>query len=201
MDKSKNSDEKIILGDENFNNQQNQIIQNEEEEDNEIIIELEIGNDKLYDNSSNEISIDEMPSTDMNQILYPLPPTETEEHGMNSNIYYYVDADNGDDNNDGLSTTTAFRTIQRAVNACYHECVIGENITPILLSGNTLKGSAWINPVYEAYALGEFIYNDCQVIINLVDFDSHNIEPVANILYTRINLNQIYFEPQALNFY
>ena len=52
MDKFKNSDEKIILNNENYNNQQNQIIQNEyeneKEEDNEIIIELEIGNDDSF---------------------------------------------------------------------------------------------------------------------------------------------------------
>ena len=48
MDKSKNSDNKKILNNENYNNQQNQIIQNkyeiEKEEDNEIIIELKIAN-------------------------------------------------------------------------------------------------------------------------------------------------------------
>ena len=61
MDKSKISDEKIILNNEN-NNKQNQIIQNEYqnevEEDNEIIIELEIGNDKKSDNYDNKISND-----------------------------------------------------------------------------------------------------------------------------------------------
>ena len=50
MDKFKNSDEKIILNNDNYNNQQNQIIQNEyeneKEEDNEIIIELEIANNE-----------------------------------------------------------------------------------------------------------------------------------------------------------
>ena len=49
---SKTLDKKIILNNENYNNQQNQInqneFQNEKEEDNEIIIELEIGNDKKY---------------------------------------------------------------------------------------------------------------------------------------------------------
>ena len=63
MDKSKNSDEKIILNNENCNNQQNQIIQNEyeneKEEDNEIIIELEIANDEKYDDNNDEISNDE----------------------------------------------------------------------------------------------------------------------------------------------
>ena len=63
MDKFKNSDEKIILNNENYNNQQNQIIQNEyqneKEEDNEIIIELEIANDEKYDDSDDEISNDE----------------------------------------------------------------------------------------------------------------------------------------------
>ena len=51
MDKFKNSDEKIVLNNENYNNQQNQIIQNEyenkKEEDNEIIIELQIANDEI----------------------------------------------------------------------------------------------------------------------------------------------------------
>ena len=72
MDKFKNSDEKIILNNENYNNQQNQInqneFQNEKEEDNEIIIELEIGNDKLYDNSSNEISNDEKYDDSYNEL-------------------------------------------------------------------------------------------------------------------------------------
>ena len=56
MDKSKNSDNKIILNNENYNNQQNQIIQNkyenEKEEDYEIIIELQISN-----NGEKEINI------------------------------------------------------------------------------------------------------------------------------------------------
>ena len=48
MDRTKNSDQKIIINKEKYNNQQNKIIQkeneNEKEEDNEIIIELEIFN-------------------------------------------------------------------------------------------------------------------------------------------------------------
>ena len=50
MDKTKNSDKKIILNKEKYNNQQNKIIQNEyeneKEEDNEIIIELQISNNE-----------------------------------------------------------------------------------------------------------------------------------------------------------
>ena len=63
MDNSKNLDNKIILNNDNFNNQQNKIIQNEneneKEEDNEIIIELEITNDEKFDDSDDEISNDE----------------------------------------------------------------------------------------------------------------------------------------------
>ena len=48
MDKSKNLENKIILNNDNFNNQQNKIIQNEneneKEEDNENIIELQLSN-------------------------------------------------------------------------------------------------------------------------------------------------------------
>ena len=58
MDQTKNSD-KVILNNENYNNQQNKIIQNkyenEKQEDNEIIIELEIDNDKKSDYFENEI--------------------------------------------------------------------------------------------------------------------------------------------------
>ena len=48
MDKTKNSDKKIIQNNENCNNQQNKIIQNEneKEQDNEIIIELQISNNE-----------------------------------------------------------------------------------------------------------------------------------------------------------
>ena len=54
MDKSKNSKQKINSNNENYNNQQNKIIQNEkEEENNEIIIELEISNNE----NENEINI------------------------------------------------------------------------------------------------------------------------------------------------
>ena len=57
MDKTKNSAQKIILNNENYNNQQNKIIknvsENEKEEDNEIIIELEISNNE----NENEINI------------------------------------------------------------------------------------------------------------------------------------------------
>ena len=42
MDKFKNLEQKIILNNENNDNQQNKIIQKEKEEDNEIIIEIEI---------------------------------------------------------------------------------------------------------------------------------------------------------------
>ena len=46
MDKSKNSDEKIILNNEICINQQNKIDQNKNEKDEEIIIELEISNNE-----------------------------------------------------------------------------------------------------------------------------------------------------------
>ena len=53
MDQTKNSDKQMIQNNENYSGQQNKIIQNEyeneKEEDNEIIIELEIGNDKKSD--------------------------------------------------------------------------------------------------------------------------------------------------------
>ena len=57
MDKSKNADNKIILNNENYNNQQNKIIQNEneEEEDNEIIIEIEMAKDKIFVDSDEEV--------------------------------------------------------------------------------------------------------------------------------------------------
>ena len=48
MDKSKNTDNKAILNNENYHNLQNKIIQNkyenENQEENEIIIELEMAN-------------------------------------------------------------------------------------------------------------------------------------------------------------
>ena len=48
MDDSKNSNNKAILNNENYNNQQSKIIQNkyenEKQEDNEIIIELRMAN-------------------------------------------------------------------------------------------------------------------------------------------------------------
>ena len=54
MDKSKNSEQKIILNNENNYKQKNKIIQkyeNEKEEDNEIIIEIEIISDKRFVNT------------------------------------------------------------------------------------------------------------------------------------------------------
>ena len=58
MDQTKNSD-KVILNNENYNNQQSKIIQNknenEKEDDNEIIIELEIANDEKLSDSDDEI--------------------------------------------------------------------------------------------------------------------------------------------------
>ena len=60
MDKSKNSDNKLILNNENYNNQQSKIIQNkyenEKQENNEIIIELEIASDEISDIYDDEIS-------------------------------------------------------------------------------------------------------------------------------------------------
>ena len=72
MDKSKNSDEKIILNKKNYNNQQNQIIQNEfeneKEENIKIIIELEISNEK----KENEIYI----LCDKNQLIKDIKRNE-----------------------------------------------------------------------------------------------------------------------------
>ena len=71
MDKSKNSEQKIILNNENYNNQQNKIFKIEKEENNEIIIELEINNNK----KENEINI----LCDKNQLI--------EDNKRNENFY------------------------------------------------------------------------------------------------------------------
>lgn len=70
-----------------------------------------------------------------------------------------------------------------------YKTFIGDNIKPILLSGNTLVGSAWVNPVCPAMALGEFNYKGTNFIINEVDFKSHLIEPASIILLNRLYNN------------
>ncbi len=62
----------------------------------------------------------------------------------------------------------------------------GEGLTPILLSGNSLSGSAWGKKLYPAYACAEFAYGKGKIIINEVELDEHISNPVAAIFKNRL---------------
>ena len=57
---------------------------------------------------------------------------------------------------------------------------------PILTSGNSLRGSAWGQPLYPALACAEFKIGKGKLIINQVDLDSHLMNPVARNFYNRL---------------
>ena len=57
---------------------------------------------------------------------------------------------------------------------------------PILTTGNSLKGSAWGQPLYPALACAEIPYGKGKIIINEVDLDSHLMNPVARSFYNRL---------------
>jgi hypothetical protein len=61
-----------------------------------------------------------------------------------------------------------------------------EGAKPILTSGNSLKGSAWGQPLYPALACAEFKIGKGKLIINQVDLDSHLMNPVARNFYNRL---------------
>ncbi len=63
-----------------------------------------------------------------------------------------------------------------------------EGATPILTSGNSLRGSAWGQKLYPALACAEIPVGNGKIIINEVDLETHLKNPVAlmfrNRLYT-----------------
>lgn len=59
--------------------------------------------------------------------------------------------------------------------------VTGDNLIPILKSGNTKTGSAWTNPMFPALCTGELKIGKGKVIINQLDLENHLCEPVARI--------------------
>jgi len=63
---------------------------------------------------------------------------------------------------------------------------LGEGATPILTSGNSLKGSAWGQPLYPAFACAEWKIGKGKLIVNEVDLESHLQNPVARSFYNRL---------------
>ena len=61
-----------------------------------------------------------------------------------------------------------------------------EGATPILTSGNSLRGSAWGQPLYPALACAEIPVGKGRIIINEVDLDSHLANPVARSFRNRL---------------
>ena len=61
-----------------------------------------------------------------------------------------------------------------------------EGATPILTSGNSLRGSAWGQPLYPALACAEIPVGKGRIIINEVDLDSHLQNPVARSFRNRL---------------
>ena len=63
---------------------------------------------------------------------------------------------------------------------------IAEGAKPILTSGNSLRGSAWGQPLYPALACAEFEFGKGKLIVNAVDLDSHLANPVARNFRNRL---------------
>ena len=61
-----------------------------------------------------------------------------------------------------------------------------EGAKPILTSGNSLKGSAWGQPLYPALACAEIPVGKGRIIINEVDLENHLINPIARSFYNRL---------------
>lgn len=61
-----------------------------------------------------------------------------------------------------------------------------EGAKPILLSGNSLSGSAWGQKLYPALACAELPCGQGKIIVNEVDLDSHLANPVARIFKGRL---------------
>ncbi|MCQ2436191.1 MAG: hypothetical protein MJ101_04720 [Clostridia bacterium] len=62
-----------------------------------------------------------------------------------------------------------------------------DDFTPILLSGNCLRGSAWGQKLFPALACGEKSYGKGKIIINQIDLDSHLSNPIAAIFKNRLS--------------
>ena len=61
-----------------------------------------------------------------------------------------------------------------------------EGMTPILTSGNSLRGSAWGQKLYPALACAELSIGKGKLVINEVDLDSHLSNPIARSFYNRL---------------
>ncbi|MBQ9747199.1 MAG: beta galactosidase jelly roll domain-containing protein [Clostridia bacterium] len=61
-----------------------------------------------------------------------------------------------------------------------------DGMIPILLSGNSLKGSAWGQKLYPAFACAELPLGKGRLIVNEVDLRSHLANPVAKRFYDRL---------------
>ncbi len=61
-----------------------------------------------------------------------------------------------------------------------------EGARPILLSGNSLTGSAWGQKLYPALACAEIPCGEGKFIVSEVDLDSHLANPVARIFKNRL---------------
>lgn len=67
-----------------------------------------------------------------------------------------------------------------------YETFRSDDFTPILTSGNSLRGSAWGQRLYPALATAEKTYGKGKIVINQVDLDSHLKNPVAFIFKKRL---------------
>lgn len=63
---------------------------------------------------------------------------------------------------------------------------LAEGATPILTSGNSLRGSAWGQKLYSALACAEMPVGRGKIIINQVDLKSHITNPAAKIFADRL---------------
>ncbi len=61
-----------------------------------------------------------------------------------------------------------------------------EGMTPILTSGNSLRGSAWGQKLYSTFACAEKAYGKGKIVISEVDLESHLQNPIARKFRNRL---------------
>ena len=63
---------------------------------------------------------------------------------------------------------------------------VGDDFSPILISGNNERGSAWGQPLKKAFVTAEVKCGKGKIIINMLDLSSHLKNPVAVKFYNRL---------------
>lgn len=108
-----------------------------------------------------------------------LGPTTTTE-----NLIYYVNASTGNDDNTGLSSAQAFKTIAKAISilpeiinhTVYIVVYKGNYPEQIRVSGKSGIGKVYLNASKDEVTIGSFYLNNCSVEVEIYGFDVINTQ-------------------------